>query len=223
ARKLGAPTVGGSNETIDAATRAAAEALLAARGRSVVMAGSNDEGVQVLVNSINSMLGNYGSTIDITNHTFLKQGDDAAVAQLVKDLNAGTVGALLIHGVNPAYSLPNAADFKAGLGKTFSVSFSGYADETGSLCDWIAPDNHYLESWNDHQPQVGHYALSQPAISPLFSTRQWQESLLRWSGVDSTWYDFLKQHWADRIAPGMGLAAAFTDTWNTAVQNGVVE
>ncbi len=34
-------------------------------------AGSNNEGVQVLVNSINSMLGNYGSTIDLEGHTQL--------------------------------------------------------------------------------------------------------------------------------------------------------
>jgi hypothetical protein len=59
-----------------------------------------------LVNSINMMLGNYGipSTSPV-NHTYFNQGDDAAVAQLVKDMNAGTVGAVLIAGVNPAYSL----------------------------------------------------------------------------------------------------------------------
>jgi hypothetical protein len=35
-------------------------------------------GVQVLVNSINSMLGNYGSTIDIRNALTFFQGNDAA-------------------------------------------------------------------------------------------------------------------------------------------------
>jgi anaerobic selenocysteine-containing dehydrogenase len=74
--------------------------------------------------------------------------------------------------------LPNAADFKSAVAKTFAVSFSGYADETASLCNWICPDNHYLESWNDHLPKPGHYTLVQPTISPLFETRQWQESLL---------------------------------------------
>ncbi len=223
ARQAGGTAVGGSNETIDAAVRAAAEALLGARGRSVVMAGSNDEGVQVLVNSINHMLGNYGTTIDLDDHTFFKQGDDAAMAQLVKDLNAGTVGALLMHGVNPAYALPNAEEFKAGLARTFSVSFSSHADETASLCDWIAPDHHYLESWNDHRPKPSQYALAQPAISPLFDTRQWQQSLLRWSGSYSSWYAFLRKHWETDIAPQAGLAAAFADTWNTAVQSGVME
>ncbi|HMC96207.1 MAG TPA: TAT-variant-translocated molybdopterin oxidoreductase, partial [Flavobacteriales bacterium] len=112
AKLAGGTSVGGSNAAIDAATKKAADELWAARGKSVVLAGSNDEGVQVLVNSINSMLGNYGSTIDLAGHTYFKQGDDAAVAKLVADMNAGAVGALLIHGVNPAYSLPNAAAFK---------------------------------------------------------------------------------------------------------------
>jgi molybdopterin-containing oxidoreductase family iron-sulfur binding subunit len=196
AKKMGGTPVGGSNAAVDAAMTAAAEALVAAKGNSVVLCGSNNEGVQVLVNSINSMLGNYGNTIDIAGHTWFKQGDDAAVAQLVKDMNAGGVGALLIAGVNPAYSLANAAEFKAGLGKVgLSVSFSGYADETASLCTWTCPDHHYLESWNDHQPKVGRYALAQPAIRHLFDTRQWQESLLRWSGSEQSYHDFIRDTW----------------------------
>ncbi len=213
----------GADAAMMKATEGAAKALMAAKGRSVVLAGSNNEGVQVLVNSINSILGNYGSTIDLDAHTHFKQGDDAAVAQLVKDMNAGTVGALFIAGVNPAYSLPNAAEFKAGLGKVgLSVSFSGYADETASLCNWICPDHHYLESWNDFHPKVGHYALAQPAIRPLFNTRQWQESLLVWSGSASTYYEHIRSVWQANMAnrgPEMGL---FEDNWNMAVHNGVL-
>src|SRR5690606_21334768 len=102
-------------------------------------------------------------------------GDDVAVAQLVKDMNSGAVGALLMAGVNPAYSLPSAADFKSGLGKVgLTVSMARYADETASLCQWMCPDNHFLESWGDFMPKVGQYALAQPVISRLFKTRAWQ-------------------------------------------------
>lgn len=223
AKKAGAAPVGDSKAEIDAATAKAADALWAAKGRSVVMAGSNNEGVQVLVNSINSMLGNYGSTIDLDGHTYFKQGDDAAVAKLVKDMNAGAVGALLIAGVNPAYSLPNAAEFKAGLGKVdLSVSFSGYADETASLCQWTCPDHHYLESWNDFMPKVGHYALAQPAIRNLFDTRQWQESLLRWTGSYASWHSFIKSTWEANLA-SHGSTMPFADRWNQAVHDGVYQ
>lgn len=213
----------GADAAMLKATEGAAKALMAAKGKSLVFSGSNNEGVQVLVNSINSMLGNYGSTIDLDQHMHLKQGDDAAVAQLVKDMNAGSIGALFIAGVNPGYSLPNAAEFKAGLEKVgLSVSFSGYADETASLCSWIAPDHHYLEAWNDFHPKVGQYALAQPAIRPLFSTRQWQESLLRWSGSYSSWYSFLRQTWREQLAAHAGPTAIFDDTWNTTVHDGVM-
>jgi molybdopterin-containing oxidoreductase family iron-sulfur binding subunit len=222
AKSAGGTVVGGANAEIDAHTKKAADALLAARGKSVVLCGSNDEGLQVLVNNINTMLGNYGSTIDLNAHSHLKKGDDAAVAKLVADMNAGTIGALLIAGTNPAYSLHNAAAFKAGLAKVgLTVSFSGYADETASLCGWICPDNHYLESWNDFMPKVGEYALAQPAIRPLFDTRQWGESLLRWSGVEGNWHSFVKQNWEQELTTRGGLTTAFEDTWNMAVHNGV--
>ena len=176
-----------------AAVAQCAKELLAARSKSVVMCGTNDEGVQVLVNSINSMLGNYGSTIDIRNASPFFQGNDAAMAQLVKDLQAGTVGAILIQGTNPAYTLPDAEVFKAGLKKApLSVCFNSHADETASLCQWITPDHHWLESWGDHNPKAGSYALTQPTIRPLFDTRQWGESLLKWSGVDSDWRSFVQ-------------------------------
>ena len=180
-------------EAAAAAVAQCAKELVAARGKSLVVCGLNEEGAQILVNSINSMLGNYGSTIDIRNASPFFRGNDAAMAQLVKDLNAGKVGAILIAGANPAYTLPNAEEFKAGLKKAgISVSFSSHADETASLCNWIAPDHHWLESWGDHQAKAGAFALAQPTIRPLFDTRQWGQSLLKWSGVDSDWRSFVQ-------------------------------
>ncbi len=209
----GAPAAGQAKlpEGAAAAVAQCAKELLAARGKSLVLCGTNDEGVQVLVNSINHMLGNYGSTIDLRNASPFFQGDDAAMARLVKDLNAGAVGALLIHGINPAYTLPNAEEFKTGLKKTaLSVSFSSHADETASLCNWITPDHHWLESWGDLQPKPGIFALAQPTIRPLFDTRQWGESLLKWSGADSDWRAFV-QHTAK---------STLTTSWDQALHDG---
>ncbi|MDQ3101743.1 MAG: 4Fe-4S dicluster domain-containing protein, partial [Bacteroidota bacterium] len=170
---------------------------------------------------INSMLGNYGSTIDLDGHTYFYQGDDAAVAQLVRDMRSGGVGALLIADCNPAYSLPNAIEFREGLGKVgLSVSFISHADETASLCNYICPGHHYLESWNDYQPKVGSYAIAQPAIRPLFNTRAWQENLLRWSNTPGSYYEFMQGTWQTSIA---AVSGPFEDAWNTAVHNGVFQ
>lgn len=220
AKKSGGASVGGGMDSAE--LNHAADALWNARGKSLVVCGSNDEGVQVLVNSINSMLGNYGSTIDLDNHTWFFQGDDAALAQLVTDMNTGAIGAVLMAGVNPAYSLPNADAFKSGLAKVgLSVSFSRYADETASLCSWICPDNHYLESWGDFMPKVGQYALAQPVIGKLFDTRSWQGSLLKWSGSETKWNDFIKQTWQANLA-AHAAGASFDTAWNQSLHDGVL-
>lgn len=219
AGKAGTATVGGglSNEAL----KHVANELWSAKGRALVVCGSNDEGTQVLVNSINSMLGSYGSTIDLDNHTWFFQGDDAAVAQLVKDMNAGAVGALVMAGVNPAYSLPNAAEFKSGLEKVgLSVSFSRYADETASLCNWLCPDNHYLESWGDYMPKTGQYALQQPVISKLFDTRSWQACVLKWAGVSIKWNEFIQETWQKNLAAHGG--GDFASVWNQSLHDGVL-
>lgn len=214
---VGAKAIEGS---VDQAIARCAAELVAAKGKSLVLCGSNDVGVQVLVNSINSMLGNYGSTIDLDEPTAFHQGDDAAMARLVKDMNAGNVGALLIANTNPAYSLPNAEEFREGLKKVgLSISFSGHADETAVLCNWIAPDHHWLEGWNDYSPKPGHYAMAQPTIRPLFDTRQWGQSLLKWSGVDTDQRTFVQGVCQGTIPSSNGLRL----DWDQAVHDGVYE
>ncbi len=219
-----AASMGGTNagaqkidSAIDADVAQCAKELLAAKGKSVVLCGVNDEGVQVLVNSINTMLGNYGSTIDIRNASPFYQGNDAAMAQLVQDMNAGSVGAVLIADVNPAYTLPNAEQFKAGLKKTgLSVCFNSHADETASLCNWITPDHHWLESWNVLSPKPGVNALVQPTIRPLFNTRQWGQSLLQWSGVATDWHSFVQNVCQSTVPAAAGMVAG----WDQAVHDG---
>ena len=85
----------------------------------------------------------------------------------------------------------------------------------------MSPDNHYLESWNDFVPKVGEYALAQPTITPLFDTRQWGASLLRWTGSYKDWHGFVKGTWQKELSARGGMLASFEDTWNLAVHNGV--
>lgn len=213
AKKTGGTTVSGGGE-MDEMTAGAVSELLAAKGKSLVVAGSNDTNVQVLVNGINSMLGNYGSTLDLVKHSNHKQGNDQATADLLADMKAGKVDALLIMGSNPAYTL--GEEFKIALAKVkTSVSFSNHLDETAALCTHHCPDHHYLESWNDLSPRLGHFALVQPVISPLYDTRQAQQSLLTWAGVDGDYHNFIKDIWARYEVAG--------DAWNTALHNGSIE
>jgi len=213
---------------IVAKTKDVAKELKENRGASLVVAGSNDPNVQTLVNAINSKLGNYGKTIDLNDELKIAQGQDGEVEQLIKEMKSGKVGALVVYGTNPAYSLPNKQDFIDGLEKTFSVSFSDIADETASRCDYICPDNHYLESWNDFNPKKSHYAIAQPVISPLFDTRQAQETMLVWAGKaeregkkSKVFYNCIKENWRKYGYPMVqDVFSTFDDYWNTMVHNG---
>jgi molybdopterin-containing oxidoreductase family iron-sulfur binding subunit len=95
-------------------------------------------------------------------------------------------------------------------------------DETAAACTYICPDNHYLESWNDANPVSGHFSLGQPTISALFDTRQTQESLMKWSGIEGSYYDYIKAYWEANVFPKSG-ALMFMDFWNHSLHDGVVE
>lgn len=186
------------------------------KGAALVVCGSNDPNIQVLVNAINELVGANGTTINWASPLLTRAGIDGEMEQLVKDMNAGSVGALLVFEANPAYNYSNAADFIKGLKKTkLSVSFSDRADETSSICKYIIPHHHYLESWGDAEGRTGFYSLLQPTIAPLFKTRYFQTSLLKWSGNNTDYEDYFKNHWLTQL----GNQGAF----DKALQDGVVE
>jgi MoCo/4Fe-4S cofactor protein with predicted Tat translocation signal len=164
----------------------AAKELMAKPGTGLVVSGSNDVNVQVVVNAINEAIGANGTTIDwsVTNNT--RKGVDGDFIQLVKDIKANQVGALLIYGANPVYTWFEKDLAQAIKTIPVTVSFSGKKDETAQVAKYVVPDHHYLESWGDAEPKTGHFSFIQPTINPLFKTRQWQDSLLIWAGVNTT-------------------------------------
>ena len=205
-----------------AITQAAME-LNAAAGRSLVVCGSNDTNLQTVANAINGLLGNYGATLDLSRPYNTHQADDAAVAQLVTDMNARRVGAVILCHVNPGYSYPQADQFLAGLKNVpLTISFNDREDETAASVQYLCPDNHFLELWNDAEPKEGFFSLSQPTISRLFDTRQMQESLLTWAGNTSNFYDYVKNYWQQNIFPRAGFGN-FQTFWDAALHDGIFE
>jgi MoCo/4Fe-4S cofactor protein with predicted Tat translocation signal len=160
-----------------------AKELTAAKGKSLVVSGTNDVDIQLLVNAINGTLGNYGSVIDTSNTYNLKSGNDEALATLAADLKSGAYKAVILVGANPVYNTPYADIFKEAIKKAeLSVSTADRPDESAQYCQYVCPDSHYLESWDIIAPKSGFYGFVQPTISNLFDTRQAQESLMNWAG-----------------------------------------
>ena len=208
-----------SDKRLNEGIKLAADQLKAAGGNALVVCGSNDSNIQVVVNAINEAIGANGKTINWAVTSNYKNGIDADMTKLVDDMNGGNIGALFIWGVNPAYTLANNKKFKDGLGKVISVSFNGTMDETTELCRYVIPSHHWLESWGDAEPKSGYYSLMQPTINPLFKTRAFQTSLIKWSaaaGSQITDYDtYLKTYWTSKLGS--------VDLYNKALQDGVVE
>ncbi|GAA3556886.1 TAT-variant-translocated molybdopterin oxidoreductase [Snuella lapsa] len=213
--KLYAYVVGGSvsgnlPEAVEAAVKSAADQLKKAGNKGVVVTGIQDVNAQTVAFEINEYLGS--QAFDPKTPIKTRQGNDKAVAKLISDMKAGTVGAIIMSGVNPMYTLPNAADFAEGLEKTeLSVAFSMKEDETSSLTQYIAAAPHYLESWGDVELKKGHYGLTQPTIRPLFDTRQLQDVLLKWTGNDSSYHDYIKETWGTTILGGSSFNKALHD------------
>ena len=67
ASKAGAATVSAPKISDTAVLTKAANELWKNKGKALVVSGSNDANVQVLVNAINDLLGSYGSTIDLNS------------------------------------------------------------------------------------------------------------------------------------------------------------
>jgi anaerobic selenocysteine-containing dehydrogenase len=158
------------------------------------------------------LLGNIGHTILFGSYLKTHAAPDGNMETLTRKMQNGGVSALLVWNVNPVYTWYNREAFTEGIKKvSLTVSLSGSPDETNKVVQYICPDNHYLESWNDAEPKRNFYSLMQPAISPIFDTRQMADTLLKWSGSEMKFYDFITSYWADNL---MSLQSEFPDPVN---------
>ncbi|MGG9962162.1 TAT-variant-translocated molybdopterin oxidoreductase [Ferruginibacter sp. SUN106] len=204
------------DDKLNKGVKLAADQLKAAAGNALVVSGSNDVNVQIVVNAINEAIGANGKTINWAITSNYRKGIDADMDTLVKDMNSGAVGAVLIQGVNPAYSYTDSKKFIDGLNKVVGVSFNATMDETTENCKFVLPSHHWLESWGDAEPKTGYISVIQPTINPLFKTRAFQTSLLKWSGSTVADYEtYFKAYWLAKWAT--------PDNYDKALQDGVVE
>lgn len=199
------------DEKVKAEVNKAAQQLKAAGSKGVLVSGLQDVNAQLLVIAINNALASESFNTNGTRQ--IRKGATVQVNQLINDMKAGLVHTLIMSGVNPVYSLPNAKDFVEGLKKvSLSTTFTLKEDETALVSNIAAAAPHFLEAWGDVAITKGSYALTQPTIRPLFNTKQFQECLLAWNNNPMSYYDYLKSVSASYIAGS---------TWNQVLHDGV--
>lgn len=199
------------------------DALWSHRTESLVVCGGDEVAAQGLAATANVLLGNEGTTVLPTEGVAL---DEQALSygELLTELGAGGVGAVLFLGVNPAHADPRGAALGALLkGVPLTVALNDRLDETAILSRLHAPASTPLESWGDAEPRRGVLSLRQPAVAPLHDTRDAVESLLKWADAPVSHHDFLRARWEVEVFPHVTQAGTSFDAfWDDAVRRGVV-
>ncbi|MAN59439.1 MAG: quinol:cytochrome C oxidoreductase [Flavobacteriaceae bacterium] len=157
---------------------------------------------------------NEGSPVmDTTKPVLTRQGNAREAVRVMDGVISGSIKGLITVGVDPVYAFPKHDEFKEAYAKLpLSVAFSMKKNATASMAQMIAATPHYLESWGDLQMKKGTFSLMQPTIRPLFNTRQFQDSLLKWTGNTQNYYDYIKNTWNTSILNG--------GSWNEALHDG---
>jgi molybdopterin-containing oxidoreductase family iron-sulfur binding subunit len=217
--------------------KAVAADLSLHKGRSVVVAGETQPAaVHALARAINEALGNVGTTVSYVAPVTGSPADGAqSIAELVADMNAGTVQVLLVLGGNPVFTAPADLGFRAALEKVPArFHFGLYHDETAELCHWHAPEAHYLESWGDVRAFDGTVSLIQPLIAPLYDGHTAIEVLASVNGAGGqTPLELVKGYWTRAFSGATTPAWTLTDAagrpfasadqlWRTSLHDGFI-
>jgi molybdopterin-containing oxidoreductase family iron-sulfur binding subunit len=198
--------------------------LWKARGKSVILSGSQDIASQVLVNYLNDLLGNYGKTVDIQTPSWQKQGSDKALAALLQELKAGKVSALFVAGTDLTHNLPNRGELAAAIARVpLVVSFAERENDFSELAHYVCPDLHPLESWFDAEPVSGLASLAQPTLRPLRNTRSILESFSIWSLKPASALQLVQETWREQILARATDASDFTSFWDKSLRQGFVD
>ena len=218
-----------TDEIADLARRFVTEGPGLALGPGVSGQHRGATGANMAVLVLNHVAGNIGRSVHLASPDQAAASSAyASFESAMGSMRAGEVAVALVHGANPAYSLPPAAGFADAFGAVpFKVSFASALDETAHLADLVLPDTHPLESWGDSHPRPGLHAVQQPVMRPvpLFDSRDTGDVLLSVAsalGQDLGAGDFqayVRARWQE-----MGLAGEddFDGFWREALRRGVV-
>ena len=196
---------------VDTQVKEVAAALKKSGSKGVVVTGSNDKNVQLIVYAINEAL--KSEVFDPYNPLHIRKGNDNELAEVIANMKSGTVKGLITYNVDPIYNTSQGSDLAIAMEKLkLSVAMSVQDNDTTTVSDYALPISHYLESWGDVSMIAGRFGLMQPTIQTLFNTSQLQDILLKWSGNNISYYDYLRDYWTNNILKGQ--------SWNQALHDG---
>ena len=209
-----------SGDDIDAKwISALASDLVAARGRSIVLAGRRQPPeIHALVLAINTALGNIGTTVDYYDVPDTSRVDSAKLEKVVGQVIWDNIRTLIVIGGNPAYNMPTELEGMSVLKKAKHViQLSTYQDESSVEATWHIPQAHYLESWGDCRSVDGTLSVVQPLIQPLHGGKSDVEVLdFLATGEWRPGYDIVRETWQHQLPP-----LTFEKQWSHVLHDGL--
>jgi len=213
--------------------RVLARAFARARPSLAIADGKSSNGTDtcIAINLLNYVVGNVGSTVRFgSNGAAGRVSSYEDFLKLIDEIERGEIAVLLLAGVNPLFSLPDAKRFQDALKKVSLIaSFSSFPDETAAVSHLVLPDHTFLESWGDYEPREGVRCLQQPAMMPLYNTKSLGDVLLSVAsqvGLQKTlpwenFYSYLRDEW-QKIYREQKAQEDFETFWARALQKGGV-
>ena len=196
----------------------AAKGLAEARGRSLFTVGHFAlPELQQLSLEINRVLGNIGLTCKIAPALLYSPAQGGSFAELVRDIDARRVSALVVIDANPVYQTPGDVDF-AGLYDRVPLRIHAgtHVDETAARSNWHLPLHHLLETWSDARSPDGAATIIQPVVRPLYDSRSVHELIACLTSDQAPGArDLVRQTWADELGDNAA--------WVEALKRGFVE
>jgi molybdopterin-containing oxidoreductase family iron-sulfur binding subunit len=193
--------------------------LKAHRGAALLHVGPDQPAeAHALVHALNEALEGRGNTYDLlptAEEAALDQ--HASLAELVRDMQAGTVDTLLILGCNPAFTAPADLGFEEAMKRVaFSVNLADEPNETSAAATWHIPEAHPFEAWGDARAFDGSATIQQAQSLPLYGGRSAHEMLALFGGdYYPDGHTLMRRAWHERLAGDQA--------WRQALIDGVVE
>jgi MoCo/4Fe-4S cofactor protein with predicted Tat translocation signal len=172
-----------------------------------------------LAHAINEALGARGQVLDlIAPLVQVASAQPQPLGELVDEMRAGKVSALVILDSNPAYAAPRTLGFVEALKRVeFSLTLSPTPNETSNETTWAVPMTHAWESWSDARAYDGVATILQPQALPLYDGVDIHTMLALFAESKPTSsLEIVQATWKS------GMARDFARTWREALAQGVI-
>ncbi|NQZ57027.1 MAG: TAT-variant-translocated molybdopterin oxidoreductase [Lentisphaeraceae bacterium] len=145
----------------------------AGKKSAIIVGERQPKEVHLLALVLNAALGNFGSTVNITER--VAKADKLqkdSISELTTAMFNGEIETLVIVDNNPVYDAPSNLKFGEAITKVKSevINLTLFPTETSVVSSIVIPKTHYLESWGDTRSADGTLSMIQPLIAPLYSS-----------------------------------------------------